>query len=320
VDLLRPFVIRLLCPDENVPEFAPCGSTVAFMTMTLIKGTFQPVGASPDGDSVRFYPDDPEATKKAGLKVRLNARGGMQLRLDAIDALETHYQPHGGHGMLHQPADLGQGAAARLLAVLGFTKVARNPEGIVTSATPEKVAGHILTRFADKYGRAVAFAFPGQRPGRSADGSQVHLDVKALKNSANFQLLTEGLAYPTFYSLLYPDLRQALADTAVSARGSGSGVWAKDLTHAGFKLANRNQLTDSLVILPKLFRRLEDYLALDETGGASLAGFAHYLDTRDDRLFTVPDGHATELATLVDVKRQTVKLTVEPERIVFIEA
>ena len=290
------------------------------MTMTLIKGTFQLIGASPDGDSVRFYPDDPEATKKAGLKVRLNAHGGMQLRLDAIDALETHYQAKGHGGMLHQPAELGQGAAARLLALLGFKKVVRSTGGTVTSATPEKVSGHILTRFADKYGRAVAFAFPGQRPGRSADGSQVHLDVKALKNSANFQLLTEGLAYPTFYSMLYPDLRQALAEAAIAARGSGSGVWANDVTNTGFKLTSRKQLTETTVILPKIFRRLEDYLGLDETGGVSLAGFAHYLDTRDDRLFTVPDGHATELATLVEVKRQTVKLTVEPERIVFIEA
>ena len=289
------------------------------MPMTLIKGTFQLVGASPDGDSVRFYPDDPEATKKAGLKVRLNSRGGMQLRLDAIDALETHYRPPHG-ALLHQPAELAAAASDRLLAVLGFTKVVRADNGTVTSATPEKVGGHILTRFADKYGRAVAFAFPGQRPGRSLDGSQVHLDVKALKNSANFQLTSEGLVYPTFYSLLYPDLRQALADAAVAARGSGSGVWADDVTTSGFKLSSRKQLSDELVLLPKLFRRLADYLTLDETGGVSLSGFKAYLDTRDDRLFTVPDGHATEFETLVEVRRQTAKLTVEPERIVFIEA
>lgn len=289
------------------------------MPMTLIKGTFQLVGASPDGDSVRFYPDDPEATKNAGLKVRLNSRGGMQLRLDAIDALETHYRPPHG-AQLHQPAELATAAADRLLAMLGFTKVVRGDNGTVTSATPEKVAGHILTRFADKYGRAVAFAFPGQRPGRSQDGSKVHLDVKALKNSANFQLTSEGLVYPTFYSLLYVDLRQALAAAAVSARGSGRGVWADDVTTSGFKLSSRKQLSDELVILPKLFRRLADYLTLDETGGVSLTGFKQYLDTRDDRLFTVPDGHSTEFATLVDVRRQTTKLTVEPERIVFIEA
>jgi endonuclease YncB( thermonuclease family) len=286
------------------------------MPLTLIKGTFQLVGASPDGDSVRFYPDDPMATVKAGLKVRLNSRGGMQLRLDAIDALETHYR---SGELWHQPAEFGAGAAAKLLTHLGFKKVERNDKGTVTSATPEKVPGHILTRFADKYGRAVAFAHAGQRPGRSVDGAQVHVDVKALKTSANYKLVADGLAYPTFYSLLYPDLRQALADAAVTARKAGSGLWAHDVTNKGFRLRSRKQLSEELVILPKLFRRLADYLALDETGGVSLTGFAHYLDTRNDRLFTVPDGHSTEFATLVTVQRQTITLTVEPERIVFAE-
>ncbi len=290
------------------------------MPMTLIKGTFQLVGASPDGDSVRFYPDDPEATKKAGLKVRLNSRGGMQLRLDAIDALETHYQARGTGGMWHQPPEFADAAAAGLLQGLGFKTVERDDRGRVTSATPIKVPGHILTRFADKYGRAVAFAFPGQRPGRSADLSQVHLDVKTLKNSANYRQVADGLAYPTFYSLLFPDLRDALAEAAGKARKDRLGLWPRDVTNSGFKLSSRRQLSDELVILPKLFRRLVDYLALDESGGVSLTVFSAFLDSRDDRLFTVPDGHATEFETLVSVKRQTVNLTIEPERIVFIEA
>ncbi|HJQ48040.1 MAG TPA: hypothetical protein VJ870_17230 [Amycolatopsis sp.] len=71
------------------------------MTLTLIKGNFRIVGASPDGDSVRFYPDDPMAFSKAGMRVRLNSRGGAQLRLDAIDALETHYQAQNHGGMWH---------------------------------------------------------------------------------------------------------------------------------------------------------------------------------------------------------------------------
>jgi hypothetical protein len=44
------------------------------------------------------------------------------------------------------------------------------------------------------------------------------------------------------------------------------------------------------------------------------------LDVRDDRLFTIPGGHMTELHTLVGVRGQSVKLLVEPERIVFLEA
>lgn len=290
------------------------------MTLTLIKGNFRVVGASPDGDSVRFYPDDPMAFSKAGMRVRLNSRGGAQLRLDGIDALETHYQAQNHGGRWHQPTELAQAAGEGLLTHLGFTNVTRDDEGTVTAATPDQTSGHILTRFADKYGRPVAFVFPGQRSGRTTDGGQVRLDPKGLLTSANFVLLEAGLVYPTFYSKLYVDLRQAMSEAAVAAREAGKGVWEHDVTTSGFRLRTRKQLSEDLVILPKLFRRLVDYLGLDEEGGVSLSGFAHYLDTRDDRLFTVPEGHATELATLVQVRRQTVQLDVEPERIVFQEA
>jgi hypothetical protein len=62
---------------------------VAVMPMTMIKGSYRILGASPDGDSVRFYPDDPAVWAAAGITVRTNAADGVQLRLDAIDALET---------------------------------------------------------------------------------------------------------------------------------------------------------------------------------------------------------------------------------------
>ena len=291
------------------------------MPLTLIKGQFRVVGASPDGDSVRFYPDRADAFSAAGLKVRTNSRGGVQLRLDGIDALETHYRPRvAGAELWRQPVELANAAGDELLRHLGFTKVERDEGGRVSTSTPGATPGHILTRFADKYGRAVAFAFPGQRAGRSTDGGDVHLDPKALKASANFHLLETGLAYPTFYSKLYPDLRQAMADASVAARTAGKGVWEHDVTNSGFKLTSRAQLRDKVVLLPKLFRRLVDYLSLDETDGVSLAGFADYVDTRNDRLFTIPDGHATELHTLLSVRRQTLKLTTPPEQIVFQEA
>ncbi|WP_236809120.1 nuclease [Amycolatopsis albispora] len=269
---------------------------------------------------MRFYPTDGDAFLKAGLRVRLNSRGGAQLRLEGIDALETHYQSQApGGGRWHQHPALAKEGADALLRQLGFRSVERDEDGTVVSASPESVPGHILTRFADKYGRPVSFAFRGQR-GRAKDGSQVHLDAKGVANSANFEQLAAGHAFPTFYSLLYVDLRQAMADAATAAREKKAGIWAHDVSTEGFRLTSRKQLQEEVVLLPKLFRRLVDYLGLDESGGVSLANFARYLDTRDDRLFTTPDGHATELATLVEVKRQQLRLTVDPERIVFLEA
>ncbi|HJQ01552.1 MAG TPA: hypothetical protein VJ851_08120 [Jatrophihabitans sp.] len=287
------------------------------MPLIAIAGKYRLIGASPDGDSVRFYPDVPTAFADAGLKVRTNASGGAQLRLDAIDALETHYTPPGAAHPWHQPAALGGGAATALLELLGFTDVQRDNRNIVTSSMPAEVPGYILTKFADKYGRAVAFAYGGQR--RGGTGKPVYVEVAELKRSVNYRLLADGWVYPTFYSQLFVDLRNALADVAIAARHAGKGVWEHDATLPGFKLTSRAQLSDQLVILPKLFRRLAGYLTLDEPNKVSLAGFPAFLQTSDDKLFTVPAGQATHLDTLVQRKGQTLKLTLPPEQIVFQE-
>jgi hypothetical protein len=112
--------------------------------------------------------------------------------LDAIDALETHYTPREAGTAWRQPAGLGDGAGAALLDLLGFSGVARDERGYVTSATPPQTAGYILTRFADMHGRAVATAFAGGRRGPAVDGSQIHLDVDELHRSANYRLLAAG--------------------------------------------------------------------------------------------------------------------------------
>jgi len=60
----------------------------------VIAGRAVLVGKQPDGDSVRFVPDD--ATLLTGLKngdrVRVSGDGSVQLRFDGIDAPELHYQ------------------------------------------------------------------------------------------------------------------------------------------------------------------------------------------------------------------------------------
>lgn len=69
------------------------------MPLTLIQGHYRIVHAAPDGDSIKFYTNNPGLWQGPG--VRTNHAGGAQLRLDGIDALETHYQPKGGSlGML----------------------------------------------------------------------------------------------------------------------------------------------------------------------------------------------------------------------------
>jgi Staphylococcal nuclease homologue len=173
-----------------------------------------------------------------------------------------------------------------------------------------------LTRFADTYGRSIAFVFKGKAP--RADGSDVYLDKSLLHQSANYHLLVEGLAYPTFYSKLYVDLRQEMVKSVEKARHDKKGIWQLDQTTDGFVLEKLQTITDKVAILPKLFRRLLDYLAINERS-VSLTGFKGYLKSLDDRPIILPDGQFTNFDYVVDVKDQTIKLTHPPERLVFVE-
>jgi endonuclease YncB( thermonuclease family) len=286
------------------------------MSLYLIKGQYRIVHSEPDGDSVHFFPDDPTAFTGLHLTVHLGAGGSAQLRLDAIDALETHYTPaaHGARTM-HQPLALAHAAGARLLELLGFSNVVRRGE-TVTSATPDATPGYILTRFADKYGRPVSLAYAGIID--RADLSPVFTDTDLLRASANYRLLAEGLAYPTFYSQLYPDLRADLTTAAGDARAAKAGVWASDATTSGATVGALADLTDQLVILPKLFRRLAEYFALG-AGSISLDGFAAFLASHNDRLYVISEAHATGFDNVVTVDGQTVRLDKDITDLIFVE-
>lgn len=286
------------------------------MSLRLINGQYRILNSRPDGDSVHFFPDDAEAFAKLGMNAHLSPAGSVQLRLDAIDAPETHYTPpaHGGF-IQHQPLPLAHAAADRLLALLGFSDVKRDRE-TVTSATPDRTPGHILTRFADKYGRPVAFAYAGESG--EPDLGRVHVTAPLLRESVNHRLLAEGLVYPTFYSKLYPDLRAELTAAAQAARKTGNGVWAGDATTSGATITSIADLDDHIVILPKLFRRLVDYFALG-AGDVSLDRFTNFLATRKDRLFVISEAHATGLDTITSVAGQKLRLTHPPEDLIFLE-
>src|SRR3954470_21576244 len=185
------------------------------MPMLVIAGTTAIVHSEPDGDSVHFTAADASQWDLLrGTPVQRNAGGVAQLRLDAIDALETHYTAPSGGGRLHQPLALAHDAAARLLELLDFSEVVRSDE-TVTSSTPDAVSGYLLTRTADKYGRCVSMIGAGDPPGPS--GSQLHVTVEHLRQTCNHRLLAEGLVYPTYYSLLYAELRQELTAVATAA-------------------------------------------------------------------------------------------------------
>jgi hypothetical protein len=287
------------------------------MPYLVMAGECRVVGSAPDGDSVRFYPDDPTEWNavRGRHRVRRNAAGGAQLRLDGIDALETHFTAADAGGSTHQPLGLARSGAAALLDALGFDQVERAGDETVTSTEPVAVRAYVLTRGADEHGRCVAFVGAGEPPANS--GAQLFVHADHARATLNFLQLATGAAYPTYYRGLFPDLRSVLTEAVTRARPA-LGLWPQDRTATGLEVRSVSGLEFDAVILPKLFRRLVAYLHLGD-GDPSLAGFPAFLAAQDDRLFLLPEGHWTGLDTVVEVAGSTVRLPRPPEELIFAE-
>ena len=136
------------------------------MTFVLIKGTFHVQGYRMDGDSIRFRADDPVNWKKlSGPPVALNALGHANLRMEAVDALETYYQG------FHQPLRLARPAVRYLLTSLGIhdvvwddtkSRVIKDEDGKNGENGKDGTKGYILVRNTESLRRPVAFVFAGE--------------------------------------------------------------------------------------------------------------------------------------------------------------
>jgi endonuclease YncB( thermonuclease family) len=100
-------VLIALCVEEDV---------MAAPFLMALHGELTVIGKSPDGDSMRFIPDTSEALEQLARADRIRVTksdGSVQLRLDGIDAPETHFGPFA------QP--LGEMARDWLLEQTGFS-------------------------------------------------------------------------------------------------------------------------------------------------------------------------------------------------------
>ncbi|MGN8158536.1 hypothetical protein ACS8YF_07640 [Salinisphaera sp. SWV1] len=186
----------------------------------------------------------------------------------------------------------------------------------VTSAD-DNVPGFILARTTGTYGRPVSFALSadaGKQLGLT-DGGEHFVTSDDLSATANAALLNQGLAYPTFYTSLFHDLRTRFAEQTLAARNAERGLWPADRTNAGVTVDSLAAITEDAVILPKLFRRLIEYLG---TGG-TVKGFKAYLARNPDRVMVLPQAHSTHLDNLIEQNGSTVRLSEPPEQLVFAE-
>ena len=179
------------------------------------------------------------------------------------------------------------------------------------TAANDGTQGYILSREVEVNGRPVAFVYAGTPP--EVDGSEIFLDAERMSESLNQRALEEGFAYPTYYKGLFHDLREALTETVARARKVQHGVWAEDRTNAGFEVEGLDSITDEHVIMPKLFRRLAEYLQ----AGGSVAGFKEFLEVREEGIIVISTVHPTHFDTVVEVEGNTVRMTEPPENLIF---
>ncbi|MFI5492320.1 lamin tail domain-containing protein [Actinoplanes sp. NPDC051859] len=293
------------------------------MTYTVLSGQFvirypdlPRQGPEPDGDTVKFRPDTPVLVERlprpSGTPPELNSRG-ISVRLEAIDALETHF------GEAHQELGGANGARDAVLRLLGFTGVeffADLPNKI-RRADQDSLRGHVLSNGIDANGRMIGFVYPGDPA--SAAGGSVFLDEAGVDRSINARLLAAGLAYPAFYATLPAALRTHLAGVSRRARHDRTGIWpAATADPDGAATVTDLAALQQLICWPKLFRRLVPFLA---TGAADFDGFDAWLRSdpvhRDDSLFLLDRLETGNLHDIVEAAGHRIRLTVWPEDFVI---
>lgn len=221
----------------------------------VLRGDFVVIGKAPDGDSVRFIPDNAALLKelKNSSRIRPSKDGSVQLRFEAIDAPELHFSN------VAQP--LGATSRDALLERMGFHKLSFKSDGAtVASSQPERLRGAILSQAAEVNGRPISYALLERDLGAQPDGSRLKLDDALLQKTLNDAMLRSGMAYYTVYTSTPAAQRDYFKGVALEARRKGLGVWAADKT-ASFTLERQDSVTiGGQLVLPKLFRRCISYL------------------------------------------------------------
>ena len=301
------------------------------MLYRLIKGTFKPETGDPDGDSVRFAPDDPlllsDLPRGRERPYVHKGNGTINIRYEGIDTLEEYQDPPKPKKNEKKKEEAKDEKKRRFAEEA--TK--KNLELLGTPCGTGETRCYILTKLIGGYGRPIAFVFTGCPPEKDgtciSDGTCVSLDVEWMQKSINFHLICEGYAYPSFYSTLADDLREAIHAKAAEAKRKGCGFWPNDKTCKEVTVEvtsdSKNPLRRIDPIFPKFWRRLKYYREdMGFTGNWSesftLKYFKEYLKDRGgDRVLIISKSRFTRLHEIIEVEGNTIKMLYGPEDLIF---
>ena len=271
----------------------------------VIAGTFHVKGFQPDGDSIRFQANDPknwDFFKSDTDNDKKEKR--KQLRVESIDALETHYEGY------HQPRPFALAALESLLEMLGIRSVIYSLSLTQIVDADDGKPGFVASASVDRFGRPVSYVFP--KSAKLTDGAEMDSSTLPIEDSLNFLLAREGLVYPTFYKSTDRIFAQKIRDVVSRARRTKRGIWSIDKT-PDFTLYDIRTLQEDILILPKLFRRLVGFF--DRYSDFSQLG--DYLARQKDKLELWDGTKKNSLAELMKISGRRIQLKTPPEDILF---
>jgi hypothetical protein len=266
---------------------------------TLIKGFYHVVMQSPDADSVKFRAANDSLWQRIDTDNRevferqlAEGAGVVTLRLQGVDALETHYSPPSlpapadvktlkttltppSAGSFKQLPAFGQLSSDKLLELLGVTAVKWRQSGyakyitearingvLVKEKLKDNLPGYIVAGDVEMNGRPIVWMFAGTttlKDGTAVTNEQL---VEMLEQSVNYQMLRLGMVYPLYFMTLSGKLRDKLsaavreAQAAAQKAAAANNIWAIDQTTKGMTLSSLKILTDEKALYPYLFRKV----------------------------------------------------------------
>jgi endonuclease YncB( thermonuclease family) len=271
----------------------------------VVAGTFHVKGFQPDGDSIRFQANNPinwdffqwvTTADKATQK--------KQLRVESIDALETHYEGY------HQPRPFALAALESLLEMLGITSVTYSLALTQIVDANDGKPGFIASASVDRFGRPVSYIFP--KKAKLTDGAVMDSATLPIEDSLNFELAREGLVYPTFYTTTDRTFAEKIRAVVARARTTRRGIWSIDKT-SDFTFLDVRTLQEDVMILPKIFRRLVGFL----DGYSDFDKLGEYLKKQKDNLVLWDGTKKKSLADLMTITGRRIQMKTPVENILF---
>lgn len=271
----------------------------------IVAGTFHVKGFQPDGDSIRFQANKPENWDFFQWETEaLKASKKKQLRVESIDALETHYEGY------HQPRPFAIAALESLLELLNIKSVTYSLSVTQIVDADDGKAGFIASATTDNFGRPVSYLFP--KNAKLNDGDVMDSATLPIEDSINFQLAREGLVYPTFYTTTDRIFAEKIRAVVARARKTKRGIWSIDKT-PDFTLLDIRALQEDILLMPKLFRRLVGFF----DNYSDFGKLEEYMKKQRDNLVLWDGTKKKSMADLMKITGRRIQMTTPVEDILF---